>query len=202
MSNPFALDTPTPTQPTTTAAATVQQPTTPVQQTAPAQQAAPAAQTGGDPFAGPAPQAERPRIRDLVGRLLLIRPLLVEKVLQKDDDGVERTVNRMTADVIVLDGGPLNYGGAPEKVGGRPHDKVAAVPYRVEGMYISSVGIVSQCRDALAKRAAGQPGMVLGRLGAGVAKSAQHNPPYLISEYTPDEAAVCRQYLATIDPFA
>ena len=206
--NPFALDTPptavpapTPVPAAAPAPASTQQPAAfsnpPI-----APPVAPPADpfTSGDPFSGPAPQASRPRVRDMVGRLLLVIPHKVETVPNRKQPG--ETQERMTADVVVLDGGPLAYGGAPEKLPSIPHDKTAQVPYRVDRLFISSAGLVSQSRQALAKRLQGQPGMVLGRLGTGEAKSADYSPPYLLSMPTEQDKQIARQYLAGVDPFA
>lgn len=139
-------------------------------------------------------------MRDLYGRLLLLIPHLVETVPNKQRPG--ETQQRMTADVVVLDGGPIAYGGAPEKVGGAPHDKTATVPYKRPRMFVSSVGVISQCREALAKKITqGRPGIVLGRLTVGEAKPDQ-SPPYLLTPATDADKALARQYLSQIDPFA
>jgi hypothetical protein len=192
--NPFALDTPL------AAAAGM---ATPSPAAAPATPAADpwSAPAGDDPFSGPAPQQARgPRLRDLYGRLLLIIPFKVETVpnrLAKDGS----TQDRMTADVIVLDGGTIHFGGAPEKIPAVPHTKVAEPPHKSDRMFVSSVGLISQCREALAKRAQGQPGMVLGRLAVGEAKGDQA-PPYLLTPPTDADKVLARQYLAKVDPFA
>jgi hypothetical protein len=82
-----------------------------------------------------------------------------------------------------------------------PHDKVAQLPHKNARMFVSSVGLISQCREALAKRAQGQPGMVLGRLSVGEAKGDQA-PPYLLTPPTDADKVIARAYLAQVDPFA
>lgn len=204
MSNPFALDTPpapaaqpAPTPSPVTAPAFVA-PTTAVPTTTTATATAP----GDDPFSGPAPQQPRgPRIRDLYGRLLLLVPHKVEEGIPNRLQPGE-TQDRMTADVIVLDGGAIAYGGRPEATPPTPHDKTANVPHRTDRMFISQAGLISQCREALAKRLRGQPGMVLGRLRVGDAPRPGANPPYLLDPPTDADKAMARAYLATVDPFA
>lgn len=190
MTNPFALDTP-PTAPVQAA---------PVQQAAPV---APAASYGDDPFGAPAPQTDRPRVLDMLGRLLLIMPKKIETVPNKKKPG--ETQQRMTADVIVLDGGPLAFGGAPEKPKPIPHTKTGQIPMKVSRLFISQVGIVSQCEPYLANYLAKNGGktMALGRLDLGEAKDAESNPPYLLRAATPEEAQIARQWLAAnpSDPF-
>jgi hypothetical protein len=156
-----------------------------------------------DPFSGPAPQRPRgPRMREMNGRLLLITPLLVQTVPNKKSPLPGATQERMTADVVILDGGIIHYGGRPEAVNPTPHTMTAQVPMRVSKMFISAVGVVSQCEDALARRKAGKPGaIVLGRLGTGEARDSDSNPPYLLSIPTEEEKAIARHYLRNVDPF-
>ena len=204
MSNPFA----TGPAPATATAPAATQPAAPAPATpAPTAPAAPlpgpAADSfgGADPFSGPAPQRPRgPRLQEMFRRLLLIIPHGVEQVDRKKDDGTIVKQDRMTADVIVLDGGQIQYGGKPEKPPFTPHDKVADVPLRIEKMFISSVGLISQCRDALDARKLGKAGMVLGRLNVGEAKGDQ-SPPYLLDQPTDADKDIARRYLATVDPF-
>lgn len=206
MTNPFAMD------PAAGAVATVPTPTAPAQPAGNPFGAAPItvapavpvadAFAGGDPFSAPAPQQARgPRLRDLYGRLLLVLPHKLEVgVPNRLQAGTIQ--DRLTADVIVLDGGPIAFGGKPEATPPVPHDKTAQVPHKNPRMFISSVGLISQCRDALAKRAAGQNGMVLGRLTVGNAKEPGQNAPWLLTPPTEEDKVVARQYLANVDPFA
>jgi len=195
MSNPFALDTPAPAPaaPAAPAPATV---------TAP-----PAPQNDADPFAGsdPAPQAPRgPRLREMYGRLVIIMPKTVEKdrpTQFKNPDGSQQKQDRMTADVIVLDGGTIHYGGRPEDIPSVPHDKTAEPPAKWADMFISAAGLISQCREALAKRQAGQPGMVLGRLTKGQ-DTGKGNPPWILTPATDADKVIGKAYLANVDPFA
>ncbi len=203
MTNPFALDTSAaPASPAATG--TVTAPTTQtVPYAPPSDPFAGAGAGGGDPFDAPAPQQPRgPRMRDLYGRLLLIVPHKLEEGVPNRLGKPGDTQDRMTADVIVLDGGPIHYGGAPEKIPAVPHDKTAQVPHCTKRQFISNAGIISQCRVALAKKVTtGQPGMVLGRLGVGEAKG-DNNAPYLLNPPTEQDKQIARNYLATVDPFA
>ncbi len=202
MTNPFALATEE--QPAAPAATS----TMPVVTSTVAPPPAPAQPFGGDdPFSGPAPQAARgPRLREMYGRLLLIVPHKLEQGLVsstfKNPDGSPVVNDRMTADVVVLDGGPINYGGKPEAMPPVAHTKVADVPHKSTAMFISSAGLISQCREALAKKIShGQPGMVLGRLTRGEG-SGKGEPPWLLTPPTDTDKQIARQYLATVDPFA
>jgi hypothetical protein len=136
----------------------------------------------------------------MFGRLVLITPIKVEfGIPNRLQPGT--TQDRMTADVVILDGGPCAYGGQPEKPGGKPHDKWAQVPHRTRGQYISSVGLISQCREALERRRKGQPGMVLGRLYVGESTDPAKEGAWLVSDPTDADKALARAYLSTVDPF-
>lgn len=200
MSNPFALDTPAPAPATTPAVA-------PATVAAPVP-APPAATPGGDvdPFDDPAAQRPRgPRLREMYGRLLLVIPTKLEEnrpTQFKNPDGTVQTQDRMTADVVVLDGPPINYGGRPEEIPPIPHDKVGEIPFRQRAMFISAAGLISQCREALAKKVSqGRPGMVLGRLTKGQ-DTGKGNPPWILTPATDADKAIGRSYLQTVDPFA
>lgn len=192
MTNPFALDTPAP---------------APAQATATATTSAPAAQPGADPFDNPAPQEPRgPRLREMYGRLLLVVPHKLEEGLVsrqfRNPDGSTVVQDRLTVDVVILDGGTIHYGGKPEKTPPVPHTKTAETPMAIKRMYVSSVGLISQCRVALAKKVTtGQPGMVLGRLAKGE-DSGKGEPPWVLTPPTDADKQIARQYLANVDPFA
>jgi hypothetical protein len=206
MTNPFALDNPAPAPAAAPVTTTV---TTDLRQ-APAPAAVPAtANAADDPFDNPAAQtAKGPRLRDMYGRLLIVIPRkletgVVSRNLPADPvTGQPKTQDRLTADVIVLDGGTIHYGGKPEEQPPVAHDKAAEVPVKFSGMYISAVGLISQCREALAKTVSqGRPGMVIGRLLRGQ-DSGKGNPPWLLQPATPEDRAIGKAYLATVDPFA
>lgn len=165
---------------------------------------------GGDPFAPPAPQVDRPRVQDLFGCLLLVMPKRIERGLLtkfRDSQGQPTRQDRMTCDIVVLYGNPnspyggnaqqVAYGGSPEKInrGGRPHDRFFAVPGRISDIYVSNVGIISQCRDALRQVEEGRgQGMVLGWLDVGEAQG-ENAPPYLLREYDDRAAQLARAWL-------
>jgi hypothetical protein len=167
-----------------------------------------------DPFGDPAPRSNRPRLGDLYdrsdngagGRLLLIIPERIQQV--PDMERPSELVDRMTADVIVLDGGPLHWGGKPHGRPAVPHTKVDDVPFKIERMFVSSVGIVNQCRDALKARQNGQTAgsMVVGRLSLGESKSPNRNAPYFLAKGTDQDKALARRYwqahLAAANPFS
>ena len=173
--------------------------------------APPAAPSGGDEFdvefEDPAPQrAKGPRLEEMYGRLLMIIPKGMDKGKGTDSEGKATEYDRMTADVIVLDGGPIAFGGDP---GGRPpipHDKVENVPLRVTDMYISAKGLISQSSRAWTKAQAKAPGaFVVGRLGVGEKKNPAHQAPWLLTKATDAEKDTVRAYVRAVreaDPFA
>jgi hypothetical protein len=168
----------------------------------PAGMAAPAS-GGTDPFDDPAPRRPKgPRLEEMYGRLILIMPKGMDRGKGTDSQGNATEYDRMTADVIILDGGPIAFGGDPSGRPPVPHDQWAQVPHRNVAMFISAGGLISQSRDAWAKRQRGEPGMVIGRLAVGEKKNPQHQAPWILDKATDADKALARQYLATIDPFA
>lgn len=163
-----------------------------------------ATSAGTDPFDDPAPPRPKgPRLDDMYGRLLLIIPKGMDKGKSTESDGTVSTYDRMTADVIVLDGPPMPYGGKPNGRPPTPHDRVASIPHREIGMYVSAKALISQSRDAWAKRQRNEPGMVLGRLAYGEQPAdPKLQAPWILEKATDADRATARQYLATIDPFA
>lgn len=158
---------------------------------------------GTDPFDDPAPQRPKgPRLEEMYGRLLLIMPKGMDKGRGKDSEGKPTEYDRMTADVVILDGGPIAFGGDPNGRPPVPHNQVAQLPHRNAAMFISSGGLISQSRDAWAKRQRGEPGMVIGRLGVGEKKDPRFQAPWILEKATDADKALARAYLATIDPFA
>lgn len=159
---------------------------------------------GTDPFDDPAPPRPRgARLDDMAGRLLIIIPKGMDKGKSTEADGSVSSYDRMTADVVVLDGGPMPYGGKPNGRPPIPHDKVAEIPYRQTAMFISGTALISQARLAWEKRQRGEPGMVIGRLGWGEQPAdPRFQAPWILLKATDADKDVARRYLATIDPFA
>lgn len=159
---------------------------------------------GTDPFDDPAPPRPKgPRLDEMYGRLVLVIPKGMDKGKSTEADGTTSVYDRMSADVIVLDGGPMPYGGKPNGRPPTPHDKVAPIPHREVAMYISAKAIISMCRVAWDKRQRGEPGMVLGRLNYGEQPAdPKMTAPWILDKASDADRALARQYLATIDPFA
>ncbi len=147
---------------------------------------------GHDPFAAPAPPQSsivRPRLldfgRDPGGRLVLITPTDIKRgVPNRLSNKPGDTQDRMTCDLVVLDGNAFPYGGAPEK--GQPHTLLATVPCEIPSMWISNVGLIGQV-----ERRMNEP--VLGRLV--IEPLDNGNTIYRLKDATEAEKQVARQYL-------
>lgn len=203
--NPFSPQQAMPTAPAMPAPAPM--PVQPAFQ--PAQQAPAAMPTnagglapGGDEFGAPAQRTSGPRVADLHGRLLLIRPRKLEENLpNRLQPGTFQ--DRMTVDIVVLDGGPLAFGGRPED--GVPHNKQTNVPHAIKSAFVSQKALVNQMMDAYEHHRRGTgPGLVLGRLTRGQATEPGRKPPWILDNPTEDDKNMARQWIARNpqDPFA
>ena len=173
----------------------------PAQQYAPTQQgwpqgatpAAPALAPGGlVPIAPPSESgsANMPRVSDLQGRLLLILPEKIEYGVQ----GKYGTQDRITATVVVLDGGPLQWGGTQP---GQQRQQ-GNIPHVIKGMWLPQSKLVGQLQPALQMRLSGGPGLSLGRLwkaGTGA------NDPYVLAEANEQEVQLYNHYVSQVNPF-
>lgn len=139
-----------------------------------------------------------PRLSDLTSRLLLFLPERLESAVPskfRNDDGSVRTQPRMTATVIVLDGGPVIWGGqTPEKP--RMQEQV---PYVIKGMWINQTKIISQLDAALQLRLSGGPGLAIGRLWK---TGTEQNSPYVLQEPSAQDVQIYNQYVSAVNPFA
>lgn len=144
---------------------------------------------GYDGFRPPDPQQSnvvRPRLQDFgrENRLVLISPIKIDRGVPNNLGKPGETQDRMTADVVVLDGAPFLYGGQPDK--GKPHTHQAQVPHEILSMWISSAPLISQC-----ERRVGES--VLGRLG--VKNLLNGNTAYKLDDPSEHDVATCRAYL-------
>lgn len=180
--------------------------TGPVAQTIPQQPSNPnlVARPGG--YSTPPPPSAsngggQPKVGDLQGRLLLILPeSIAHGVASRFMDrqtGQPQLQDRLTATVIVLDGGPLQW--TPSKNGQPGQPRAEQVPYVIKGMWINQSKLIEQLQEALGIRQQGGPGLALGRLWkAGTGQS----DPYLLAPPSPQDGAVYDQYVSAVNPFA
>ena len=139
-------------------------------------------------FHAPAPpQASivRPRLLDIgrEGRLVLVKPTKVERDLPNNLGKPGDKQDRMTADVVILDGPPFMFGGAPEK--GQPHTHNGAPPYEILSMYISSGPLISQCERRIGE-------YVLGRLS--IRQLPNGNTAYRLNDPTEADSDQARKW--------
>ncbi|HYD28896.1 hypothetical protein [Brevundimonas sp.] len=190
-------------------------PATPQQYTQqPAQYGAPAAQQYAPPAANvpvaqpgqflapPPPSASgsgnMPKIGDLQGRLLIVMPESLQRGLPskfQGQGGGAQFVDRMTCKVIVLDGGPLSWGGTTPG----SQRQTVNTPYVVNGLWIQQVKLIEQLEEALRVRQSGGPGLSLGRLWK---TGPSNNDPYVLAAPQPQEVEQYNAYVSQQNPFA
>lgn len=140
-----------------------------------------------------------PRIADLQSRLLLILPESIQRGIASrfaGRDGQAQTQDKLTATVIVLDGGPLHW--TPKVNGVQQAPQATNVPHVIKGLWIQQTKLIEQLEEPLAMRQRGEPGLALGRLwkaGPGA------NDPYVLAAPTPQDGALYDQYVASVNPF-
>jgi hypothetical protein len=142
----------------------------------------------------------QPKPADLQGRLLLILPERLERgVPSRFTDratGQPQLQDKLTATVIVLDGGPLYW--TPTRSGQPQQPRNEQVPYVIKNMWITQSKLIEQLDEPLRQRQAGQAGLALGRLwkaGPG------QNDPYLLAPAQPQDVQVYDQYVSRVNPF-
>jgi hypothetical protein len=138
-------------------------------------------------FDNPAPiGGARPRPRDFVNRTVFVQPLLIERV-PKVGSKTGEMQDRVTANVTIVDGGPLQFGGAPEKDVPVPHTMTVSVPYTAEGVFISQVNMVQALRRSLPSAARPQGGVVVGYVEFGKQTDPNKSVPINLSEIEPTD---------------
>lgn len=168
-------------------------------QQAPAQpgyaQQAPA-QPPGDGFAfnSAAPATgggENPRIAQLEGRLVLIRPLSYDPMAQ--GFGSNPPGPQIIADCLVLDGPPITgaLNGQTNQI--TPFtDGPRSVPFYVSTLYLRQKAVISQLENHVPSRP-----MLLNRIGKGVARGS-NSAPFLLLEATPEDNAAAAGVAAMV----
>lgn len=145
----------------------------------------------------------RPRLLDMYGRLLIILPEAIQRNVPSRfmNNGQPQTQDKLTATVVVLDGGPLAFGGEPEKgpAGKGQHTQNEQVPYVIKGLWINQSKLIEQLEEPLGMRLRGEAGIALGRLWK--VGSAQ-NDPWVLAAPAPDDVAQYDRYVSQVNPFA
>lgn len=180
---------------------------------APQQYGAPAALgTATAPPPPPPSGGKGAKMPDMYGRLVIIFPHVVQNVPKSasfitDEQRARGDVNqdRMTATVVVLDGGsvdnmaPLAHGGNPHVLGGRPHTESSPLPYVRKGMWINQSKVIAQVSDYMPGRPLGgpngTPGAAVGRL---VKEGPEQNAAWYLTTPTEAELNLANAYLGLV----
>lgn len=152
------------------------------------------------------------KLADMYGRLVVVFPLSLQRVPKNakfvtdaDRQSGNLEQDRMTATVVVLDGGavgnmqPLAWGGNPHALGGSPHTESSPLPYVRKGMWLNQSQVIGQLSPYLPGRERGgpngAPGAVVGRI---VKTGPQQNDPWFITTPTEEELHLANQYLQLV----
>lgn len=148
-------------------------------------------------FSAPPPAGQsypRPKLSDLVGRLILIRPTAFDKDVQAPGNDPSKKQDRITADIVVLDGGPLAFGGSMQQ--GRPNThQDPAMPVGYKGVFLSQKGIVAQLQGYLPSAQNPTGGRCLARVAMGTSSQPGHNRPYRLEDPSAQDIATATGYL-------
>jgi hypothetical protein len=182
------------------------------QYSAPAPQGVPALGTASAPPPPVSAGGKGAKIADMYGRLVIIFPLAFQRVPKNatfvtDADRAAGNLeqDRMTATVVVLDGGsvgnmqPIGWGGKPHGLPPTPHTEFSPLPYVRKGMWINQSQVIGQCLAYLPGRERGgpngAPGAVVGRL---VKTGPQQNDAWYVTTPTDEELNLANQYLQLV----
>lgn len=134
---------------------------------------------------------ENPRIAQLEGRLILIRPLSYDPMAQ--GFGSNPPGPQIIADCLVLDGPPITgaLNGQTNQI--IPFtDGPRSAPFYVSTLYLRQKVVISQLENHVPTRP-----MLLNRVGKGVARGS-NSAPYLLLEATPEDNAVAAGVAAMV----
>jgi hypothetical protein len=150
------------------------------------------ADTEVDPFDEPGAKGSGafPGVAQLKGRLVIIKPLNLEKHVPGVEAG--KFVDRITADVHVLDGEPITA--ALDKDGDikAEFDEPLVPAFVLESMYLSQTVLVNQLRAAYKN-----DGIVLGRIGQDPARKKGQNKAWVLETANDADKATAREYWTT-----
>lgn len=155
-----------------------------------------------DPFSDPAPAGGKwPSLKQLKGRLLLITPLAIEKVPNTLSKTPGAMTDRITADVVFLDGDPIKGILDKDDEVSHTYDEPLIAPTLMNNRFISGVRLVPRLSKALSTQ-----GMVLGRLVL-LPKIGDKSRVWDLEAASEDDKKIARAYLESTkvdpdDPFA
>lgn len=134
---------------------------------------------------------KRPSINRMgVGRTVAIKPIRVEQVTKQDKQapGGVKVVRRVIADVVVLDGSPIMFGGNLNS--GAPDDMQQAVPCVIPQLWIDEVVVGNQI-----ERYAGSGSYVVGKIKQLPLRPGDTGrPSWAIEDCTPVDNALFLQW--------
>ena len=152
-----------------------------------------------DPFGDPGSSSTYPSLKQLKGRTLIVRPTKLEKGLPNPLQPGQ-TRDRMTADVVVLDGDPITER-LDDDDNATPFDEPLAPPFKLEDMYLSGAKMIAECKGKLP--AGEKPaGMVIGELTKLPPQKPGQKGAWSLKAASEAQKALGRKYLANVDPFA
>lgn len=155
---------------------------------------------GADEFSNPTPvmgNIARPRLMDLgEGRLVFFRPTKIERDVPAPPrpGEVPKVQDRITTDIIPLDGGQFAYGGKPEK--GVPHTAMGTPGDIFPSCWNSNKIMVAQLERSVDPSARLY---VLGRLIKVQGANLQNNPSWRLADPTEEDRAIARAWKARYD---
>lgn len=124
------------------------------------------------------------------GRLILVEPLSIEKRQSNLPNQTDKMYDSITANVVILDG-PVT-------------EKIEAIPFKVDGMFLSGSVIVNQLKPKLPDKRPAQK-YALGRVGKQPSQTKGFGGAWVLNGngYTVTEAdkKLARSYLETLNPF-
>ncbi len=144
-----------------------------------------------DPVVGGEPG---PSVSELAGRLVALVPYSIDEnaPAYNPAPGQPATKPELTADIFVLDGGPLTFGAAPRAVPPRPQPTHRIeTPAEFTQRKFQHKNIVDSCRAAIGR------GVVIGVIAQGVANDPRNNAPWNLTKLADDDPRrqIVAQYL-------
>jgi hypothetical protein len=146
-------------------------------------------------------KVSRPKLTDLTSRLVIIVPRIMERDrlsrFPDEETGLPKRETRLTADVIVLDGGVLVWGGQTPSEPRRQENP----PYAIKGMWLNQRNLIEQCEPAHAAYVRGDAanGLALGRLWKA---GTERNSPYVLQTPDANDVQIFNAYVQQNNPYA
>lgn len=144
------------------------------------------------------------KLPDMYGKLCVVLPTAYDPARQKRAEfikaGEATTQRQMTATFVVIDDGnfrgqsPIQFGGNPYVVGGKPHNQSAPLPYVNKGLWVTQTRMIDQLMPYMP----GGPRAAEVAIGRPLKTTPEHNAPWFLSTPTAEELAFAQQYLDAV----